>query len=91
MAYYVRSLGPGLTVYFLAPPRMFYYGFPSVPFIARDAKGIDVAEPLGPASSPPSLQGPTLFVALPERSRELDRVRGIGPKKLASIAPFVKL
>jgi hypothetical protein len=72
LAYYLRSLPAGTTVYFLAPPRMFYGGFQSLAFIARGARGVDVIPPLTDGSPPPALSGPTVFAALPERMRELD-------------------
>lgn len=75
LGHHLRSLGRGYTVYFHGPPRMWYYGFQSVPFIARGAKGIDVERPAATESVLPSLQGPTVFVFLPERLGELPRVR----------------
>jgi hypothetical protein len=71
LAYYLRDLPPGQTVYFLGPPRMFYYGFQTLPFIARNVKGIDLERPIAPGTQPPPLTGPTVFVALPERAQEL--------------------
>lgn len=79
LAYYVRSLGPGSTVFFLGPPRMWYYGFQTLPFIARGGKGIDMERRLEPGMARPVLTGPTLFVALPERSQELLQARSWFP------------
>src|SRR5262249_42050624 len=70
----LRALGPGYTVYFAAPPRMYYDGNANLAFIARDAKGIDVTQPWNAADTPPALTGPTLFVFLPERRGELTQV-----------------
>lgn len=74
LANYLRSLGPGSTVYFLGPPRMWYYGFQTLPFIARGARGIDVEQPWAPGGPLPTLEGPTVFAALPERAGELQQV-----------------
>src|SRR5207249_1750469 len=79
LAYYLRALPPGQTVYFLGPPRMSYYGFQTLPFIARSANGVDVERPLSPGSQPPPVSGPTVFVALPERAPELGVVQGWFP------------
>jgi 4-amino-4-deoxy-L-arabinose transferase-like glycosyltransferase len=75
LAYYLRAMPTGTTVYFLAPPRMFYGGFQSLPFIARGARGVDVVDPLSDGSPRPVTSGPIVFAALPERARELDVVR----------------
>jgi 4-amino-4-deoxy-L-arabinose transferase-like glycosyltransferase len=70
----LRPLGPGYTVYFAAPPRMYYDGNANLVFIARNAKGIDVTQPWSATDAPPTLTGPTLFVFLPERRGELVQV-----------------
>jgi hypothetical protein len=79
LAYYLRSLGPGYDVYFFAPPRMYYYGFSTLPFIARDDRGVDVDRPLTPDAPPLPVVGPTVFAFLPERLAELQQVRGWYP------------
>jgi hypothetical protein len=80
LAYYLRDLPPGQTVYFLGPPRMFYYGFQTLPFIARNVKGIDVERPISPGTQPPPPAGPTVFVALPERTQELRLIQTWYPR-----------
>jgi 4-amino-4-deoxy-L-arabinose transferase-like glycosyltransferase len=70
-AYDLKALGPGYTVYYGAPPRMFYEGHPNLPFIARGDTGIDVIDPWDPNSPPPALETPTVFFFLPERRGEL--------------------
>jgi hypothetical protein len=75
LAYYLRSLGPGYTVQYFAPPRMWYYGFNTLPYIARGAAGIDVERPLPPNAEPIAVTGPTVFAFLPERISELEQVR----------------
>jgi hypothetical protein len=75
LAYYLRAMGGEPTVYFHAPQRMWYYGFQTLPFIARKAKGIDVEDPVDAQSRPPSITGPTLFVFVPERMSELAFIR----------------
>lgn len=79
LAYYLRDLGGQQTVYFSGPPRMWYYGFQTLPYIARDARGVDVERPWTAASQSPALAGPTAFVFLPERVGELQTVRDLFP------------
>ena len=79
MAYEARALGPDLTVHFSGPTRMWYGGFANILIIAPDAEGIDVEATWGPDSPRPALDGPALFVLLPERRAELDVVRAWFP------------
>jgi len=60
---------PGVEVYFFGG-RMGYYTHSSIPYLASDANGHDVLQPL---TAPPDweLQGPTIFIFLPERSSEM--------------------
>ncbi len=60
---------PGVEVYFFGG-RMGYYSHSSIPYLASHANGHDVLQPL---TAPPDweLQGPTIFVFLPERSSEM--------------------
>jgi hypothetical protein len=69
------SYGEGLTVYFAGAPRLTYWGFNNIPYMAPDAAGIDVVEPWTVNDTPPTLTGPTLFGFVPERLAELDVVR----------------
>jgi hypothetical protein len=75
LGYYLRSQPTGTTVYFLAPPRMFYGGFQSLAFIARGARGVDVIQPLDDEFPTPPLSSSAIFAALPERMRELEVAR----------------
>ena len=79
LAYYLRSVGPGYTAYFFGPPRMWYHGFNTLPFIARGAAGLDVEQPLALRAEPLPLGGPTVFAFLPERVAELEQVRAWYP------------
>jgi hypothetical protein len=69
------KLGPGTTVYFLGAPYMIYDGFSNLRFIARDATGIDLVDPITPADTPPTISGPTIFAAIAPREHELAVVR----------------
>lgn len=71
LARQAAAFGEDLTVYFGGPPRIYYYGFQNLPYIAPNATGIDL-DPLTPDMAPPTLVEPTLFVFLPERGAELD-------------------
>ncbi|CAN5548260.1 hypothetical protein BH23CHL4_BH23CHL4_05550 [soil metagenome] len=72
-------LGPGTTVYFLGAPWMTYGGFQNIAFVARDAEGIDIIDPVNASSNPPELDGPTLFAVLGGRASELEIIRGWFP------------
>jgi hypothetical protein len=79
LAYSLHALAKPETVYFFAAPRMFYNGFQDLPFIAPNAKGIDVNDPWTAATKPPQLNGPTVFALLPHRIAELPFVRAAYP------------
>jgi hypothetical protein len=74
------ELGPNTHIYFFGPPRMFY-GFGTIPYLAPQVSGTDIAEPL---TQPP---GPDMvlpnkgaaFVFLPERRAELSLVQQAFP------------
>jgi hypothetical protein len=70
LGFYLAEQEPGLQVYFFGPPRMGYYSLSTVPYLAPQAVGQDVVFPI---TSPPdwSIDGPTLFIFLPERQEEL--------------------
>jgi len=68
-----------LTVYFSGAPRLSFRGFSNISYIAPDATGIDVVDPWSPTSTPPNLNGPSLFGFVPERIGELEVVRGWFP------------
>jgi hypothetical protein len=76
----LRSLGPGWQEYFFGAPRM-HADFGSTPFIAKGVQLTDVLEPL--TEPPPTdFVEPTrkpVFVFLPERAGELERVRQTYP------------
>jgi hypothetical protein len=75
-----EALGTGATVYLSGAPRLYYYGFQNVPYIAPDAQGIDVDTPWIGTDQPPELSGPTLFVFTPERQSELAVVQSWFPE-----------
>ena len=65
-------------VYFFGFPRMGYFSLSTIPFLAPEMRGQDVIDPL---TAPPEwfLNGPTLFVFLPERLGELPLVEQTYP------------
>lgn len=77
VAYYLRDL-PDQEVYFLGFPRMGYFSLSTIPYLAPQMSGRDIAEPL---TRPPEweLMGPTLFIFLPERLNELELVQAAYP------------
>jgi 4-amino-4-deoxy-L-arabinose transferase-like glycosyltransferase len=74
LGHFLEDFPSGSEAYFFGAPRMGYYGFPTLPFMAPQVTGIEVQEPL---ESPPEwrLTGPAVFVFLPERESELALVR----------------
>lgn len=75
MARQIEPLGPDPVVYLAGSPRIYYYGFSNVPYIAPHATGIDVTSPWSLEMPPPSLGNPTVFGFVPERLNELEIVQ----------------
>jgi 4-amino-4-deoxy-L-arabinose transferase-like glycosyltransferase len=75
-----EALGSGATVYLSGVPRLYYYGFQNIPYIAPDAQGTDVNTPWIGTDQPPELGGPTLFVFTPERQGELAVIQSWFPE-----------
>jgi hypothetical protein len=76
---YLQDLGPGYQTYFSGPPRM-EYGFPSIPYLSRNPKGQNLDPGLTPSTVPAIAPGSNaVFVALPERRRDLEVVRSVYP------------
>jgi hypothetical protein len=59
---------------------MSYDGFSGLAFVAREAEGVDIAEPLLFPRDVPPARGRTLYVFLPERGSELRFVRSRYPE-----------
>ena len=78
MGKYLKVLGPDYQCYFFGAPRM-YYGFATIPFIAREVKGTDVLEPITDGVTFVIPDRKPVFVFLPERLGELDVVRRFYP------------
>ncbi len=62
-------------VYFLGEPRMFY-DFPSIPFLSGYLDGMDVP-PEADVAALVDRGRPAVFVALPERASDLERIRAL--------------
>jgi 4-amino-4-deoxy-L-arabinose transferase-like glycosyltransferase len=69
---YVRQQPDAVYIYFFGPPRMFV-GNGTIRFMAPDAPGVDLNEPLvAPDALPPSPDGRRpIFIFLPERAAEM--------------------
>jgi len=78
MGKYLKVLGPEYQCYFFGAPRM-YYGFATIPFIAREVKGTDVLEPITNSVTFVIPDRRAVFIFLPERLGELDVVRRFYP------------
>ena len=79
---YLNDLGPEWEAFFLGPPRMGiskHGGFPSTPYLAPDARTLDVWEPLDEMSDLPAIQLPAVFIFLPERAHEMAAVKEAYP------------
>lgn len=86
LAHEAASHGDGLTVYLSGQPRLTYWGFNNIPYIAPNATGTDVAEPWSASTPPPELTGPTLFAFVPERLGELEVVRSWFPDGTVTVS-----
>lgn len=82
LARYLERQEDDLTVYFYAPPQM-YWDFGTLQFMARHVEGIDVAEGQSPK---PDLARGARFVFLPHRLDELNVIRAQYPGGLET--PF---
>lgn len=69
---------PAATVYFFGLPRMGYASLSTIPYLAPQMTGHDVATPLT-AEPTWALDGPTHFIFLPERMAELAYVHSAYP------------
>jgi 4-amino-4-deoxy-L-arabinose transferase-like glycosyltransferase len=78
LARYLDAAGTSVDWYFAGPPRMFW-GFPTVPFLAPDAAGHDLLQPLTRPIAPVEPSGRLLFVLLPERLNELQWIQATYP------------
>jgi len=78
MGAYLRNLQGNYRVYFFGAPRMFW-DFPSIHFLAPEAQGVDVNEPLQglPVSADQSRK--TIFLFVPERAEEVETVEQLFP------------
>lgn len=66
---YLRAQGEGVVCYLLGAPRL-YFGHATIPYLAPNALGVDVVEPLQAAEALSAPAG-AVFVILPEREGEL--------------------
>lgn len=74
MGYYLRDLGGDVQVYLLGAPSI-YWSFGTMGFLAPQASGQDIVDPL---TTSPDLElwgQPAVFVLLPEREGELAWIR----------------
>lgn len=90
MASYLNELGPEWTAYFYGPPHM-YVGFPNIPFLVQDfSAGYNLFDVNAPEDE--LITAPTssrTFIFLPERSGELEKIRGMFPNgRLQTISGF---
>jgi hypothetical protein len=91
LAGYLNDLDQEWTAYFYGPPSM-YVGFPNIPFLVQDfTEGYNLFDVSAPPEDELAL-APTAnrtFIFLPERSNELEKVRGMFPNgRLQTIAGF---
>lgn len=80
IAHYLRDeAAPGQDVYFAGLPRMGYFSFSTIPYLAPSMQGHDIVAPL---EAPPAwpLRRSTLFIVLPERQGDLAHIRAAHPE-----------
>jgi 4-amino-4-deoxy-L-arabinose transferase-like glycosyltransferase len=65
---------PGQDVYFFGFPRMGYFSLSTIPYLAPEMHGEDIIDPLTAAPTW-TVDGPSIFIFLPERLNELTWVR----------------
>lgn len=71
---FLQRQGPNYVAYFAGMPRMFV-GFPSIPYLAPDVKGIDLPEKVTPQTVPAlPIDRRAVFLALPDRRRDLELI-----------------
>jgi 4-amino-4-deoxy-L-arabinose transferase-like glycosyltransferase len=78
VAHYLDAKEDDPAVYFFGHPRMGYRSFSTIPYLVPDIEAEDVLEPLT-ASPTWRLQGPTVFIFLPERANEMLYVQSAYP------------
>jgi 4-amino-4-deoxy-L-arabinose transferase-like glycosyltransferase len=78
VAHYLDSQEKEPAVYFFGHPRMGYKSFSTIPYLVPEIEAEDVLEPLM-ANPTWKLQGPTVFIFLPERVNEMAYVRSAYP------------
>ncbi|MEJ2748014.1 MAG: methyltransferase domain-containing protein, partial [Anaerolineae bacterium] len=89
MADYLNDLGSDWTAYFYGPPSM-YVGFPTIPFLVQDfTQGYNLFDVNPPPENtlPPAPTPKRTFIFLPERSEELEQVRGMFANGRLQIVP----
>jgi hypothetical protein len=70
LAQYVEHYPPGSQVFFFGAPRMIYYGFATVSYLAPQVEGIDVTDVRSAAPDWRLSSARVAFVFLPERAGE---------------------
>jgi len=79
MGKYLRHLGPDYQCYLFGPPRIYYRGIPTIPFLARGVTGTDVLEPITEDVDFVNPERRAVFIFLPERRSEFNVVRRFYP------------
>jgi hypothetical protein len=74
IARYLNRLDADYRWYFFGPPRI-YHDFPVIPFLAPEAKGVDVTEPVNGGLDFVHPGRDAVFIFLPERRSEFEAVR----------------
>lgn len=79
VARYLDEQDPESEAYFFGFPRMGYYSFSTIPYLAPEVKANDILEPLT-ANPDWQLSNPTIFIFLPEREDESQFVEEAYPR-----------
>jgi hypothetical protein len=75
IGYYLRRLGGDYVAFFAGAPIIFI-GFPSIPYLAPEVRGVDIQKPVTPVTVPSLPRGKhAVFLAIPERRHDLEVIR----------------
>ena len=75
---YLRDLGPDVRFAFAGTPRM-YADFPTIPYLAPNATGTNITQPLTAPIPRATADAPDRFVLLPERQADLKWIQATYP------------
>jgi 4-amino-4-deoxy-L-arabinose transferase-like glycosyltransferase len=82
LADYLQTQLAGIQVAFFGLPRMGYLSISSLPYLAPEAEGVDMEQPLGSPENPQLDAGLTVFVFLPEHEADVETLLATYPQAI---------